>query len=118
MKENNQELYENSSQYSTNDKIEVKMLLLTMKVVRKPEFKEDLNCYKEVVKTVVKLVTKQAEDGNIAGVVEFNSNTKCKSFKEVNDWVYDPRILGKKNKKVQMFFKVQTTLREVELAKK
>ena len=47
---------------------------------KKSEFKEDANCYKVAVKTAVELVIKQAEAGDIAGVIKFDSNTKCENF--------------------------------------
>ena len=50
----------------------------------KSEFKEDTNCYKVVVKPTVELVTKQAEAGDIAGVVKFDDNTKYEKFVEVD----------------------------------
>jgi len=43
---------------SNNDKLEEKILLLTMKMEKKPEFKEDANYYKVAVKTAVELVIK------------------------------------------------------------
>ena len=43
--------------------------------------------------------------------------TKWDEFKVINDQMYEPRVFGKKNYKVPVFFKVQSKLSIPELVK-
>ena len=70
------------------------------------------------VQKKVDLTTKQAGNGEINRVVKVDGNTRREDFIEVNNQVYKKRIIGVKNKKIQVFFKVQTELSIAELVKK
>ena len=61
---------------------------------------------------------KWENNGDIAAVIDFDGNAIREEFDNLNKWVYQPRIIGTKVKKVQMFFTVQTQKTIFELVQK
>ena len=78
----------------------------------------DLKVYiEENLKKVVILVKNWAKDGSIIGVIEFDITTRCEIFQEIDQQAYNPRVVRKNVKKIQIFFKVQISLEAYKLAK-
>ena len=59
---------------------------------------------------VVELVNLQAEERQVAGVIEFDRMTKRESFIQIEQWIYNPRIVRKQRRKVQSFSKYKLQL--------
>ena len=63
------------------------------------------------------LVKEWAENGSIARVIYKDCMIKRDKFEEIKDQIYEPRAFGKRNCKVQIYFKVQSKLSIPELVK-
>ena len=81
------------------------IVLLIIKIKNKLEYLQSKAIYSYRVEKAVDLVTKWADSGEISSVIKFISSKRRKEFIEVDDWIYEPRIIGVK--KLQVFFKVQ-----------
>ena len=74
---NDSEIYDNNSnKLKTNNEQVVRMILVAMKIKKRANFKDNLLYMNEGVEKAVYLVKKQAEDGIIAGVIEFIGSVK------------------------------------------
>ena len=69
---------------------------------------KNANKYMQVgVSLIVKLINKWADKGNISALINFKGNAIREGFKEeIDNWLYPVRVIGKKVRKVQAFFKV------------
>ena len=71
----------------------------------------------EEIKLTVNLIYKQIEGTNIARVIGFDNELKTDNFKDLIDWINELRVLGKHNRKVQIFFEIQESILVPELVK-
>ena len=69
------------------------------------------------MRRTIDIVEKQSENGNIVGVVEFNSITKREDYDDIEEQMHDLRVISNKRRKVQVFFVVQITKDVYELYK-
>ena len=88
-----------------------------MELGAKPKYKDEKKCIKEGLEKTVILVQQWLDKGKITGVVEFNGMVHREMHEIIDDWIYQPRLVGKCTKKVQVFFKVQIAYVVPELVK-
>ena len=82
------------------------MILLT---VRLDNLKYINNNKKVIIKgmdRVIDIVEQQSKNWNIIRVAEFNGIIKREDYDDIKEWIYKPRIISNKRRKVQVLFTV------------
>ena len=75
-----------------------------------------MQCMKEGAHRVDKLIENWSDDCSIAEVICINGMVRRDECNEHEKWMYQPSVIGRFNKRTQIFFKVQTKLSVKELA--
>ena len=67
------------------------------------------------IEFTVDLLNKWKNNSYIEGVIRIDNEVKIDQFEDITKWIHNPRVLGSKEKKVQIFFKLQTNISIVDL---
>ena len=75
--------------------------MITIKLQRNPKFKDTETYIQEGVMKTLEILQKWEERGSIAAVISYKGNAIREDFDEnIEYWMYQPRVIGKANKKV------------------
>ena len=77
-----------------------KKILVEIKVPFCEHYDDNIDCMNEEIELIVDLICKWIEGTNIAGVIGFDNELKTENFEDLIDWINEPRVLGKRDKKV------------------
>ena len=67
------------------------------------------------IELIVDLLNKWKDNLYIEGVIGLDNKVRIDQFEDIAEWLHSPRVLGSKEKKVQLFFKLQTNASIVDL---
>ena len=76
------------------------MILVIMTLEGNPKYKDNKKCIKEGLEKIVILVQQWLEEGKIIGVVDFNGIVHQETYKDIEDWIFQPSFIDKHKKKV------------------
>ena len=107
--ESNQTEYDEYEFKKKENEMKAKKILVTMKMEEKKQKNvDDNNCIKEGINRVIKLIENWAEESSISGVIDIDGNTRREDYEDVEEWMHNPRAIGKFTKRTQTFFTMQT----------
>ena len=86
--------------------------------MEKTKNEDDNNCVKEGINRVIKLIENWTEESSISGVIDMDGNARREDYEDVEEWMHNPRVIGKFTKRTQTFFAAQTELNVKDLAEK
>ena len=69
----------------------------------------------EGIELIVDLLNKWKDNSYIEGVIGIENKVQIDQLEDIAKWLHNPRVLGSKEKKVQLFFKLQTNISIVEI---
>ena len=93
-------------EYYLNNNMKVITILIINTLDDTKQFWDVERCLQEGLTKLSKIVMKWVNNGDIAAGIDFDRNAIREKFDNLNKQVYQPRIIGTKVKKVQMFFTV------------
>ena len=82
-----------------------KLVLITIKAEKTRKYEETRECTKEATHRVLKLVENWADEDSIAGIIGTDRMVRRDDCGDLEKWICQPRVIGKHNKREQIFFK-------------
>ena len=91
--------------------------MVSTKIELRDYYTDNINYMNEGIELTVELITQWKEQRHIKGIISIDNKSIIDNFDDITEWINNPRVLGKKYKKVEIFFEIQIVLSVLNLVK-
>ena len=114
MSDNETLVTNNTTETFNNITLSKRLILVNIKINLYEYHTDNIDYINKAIELTVDLLHRQKDNNYIEEVIGIDNELKM-SFKEISEWLNNLRVLGSKNKRVQIFFELQINYLVVKL---